>query len=153
MAEEARNTSSLLKQSINACWIGTFISIYQCFLHIDLSNYLSIYRIYRHSILFDLSFPFVTSIISIIIFNYHIHLSYPSIISIYLSIIVLSIIISCRALQSEGFHITYLPVKANGIIDLDEFRKELKPETVLVSIMGVNNEIGVIQPLKEIGKV
>jgi cysteine desulfurase len=44
-------------------------------------------------------------------------------------------------------------VKANGIIDLDEFKKELKPETVLVSIMGVNNEIGVIQPLKEIGKV
>jgi cysteine desulfurase len=44
-------------------------------------------------------------------------------------------------------------VKANGIIDLDEFKKKLKPETVLVSIMGVNNEIGVIQPLKEIGKV
>jgi len=60
---------------------------------------------------------------------------------------------SCRALQSEGFQITYLPVKANGIIDLDEFKKELKPETVLVSIMGVNNEIGVIQPLKEIGKL
>ena len=60
---------------------------------------------------------------------------------------------SCRALQNEGFEVTYLPVQSNGLIDLDLLKSELRPDTVLVSIMGVNNEIGVIQPLKEIGQV
>jgi len=60
---------------------------------------------------------------------------------------------SCRAMEAEGFKITYLPVKTNGIIDLDRLIQAITPETVLVSIMGVNNEIGVIQPLKEIGEV
>lgn len=60
---------------------------------------------------------------------------------------------SCRALQNEGFEVTYLPVQTNGIIDLEQLKEALRPDTVLVSIMGVNNEIGVIQPLKEIGKV
>jgi cysteine desulfurase len=60
---------------------------------------------------------------------------------------------SFRALQSEGFEVTYLPVQTNGLIDLDQLKAALRPETVLVSIMGVNNEIGVIQPLKEISKV
>lgn len=49
---------------------------------------------------------------------------------------------SCRALEGEGFKITYLPVKSNGIIDLKELEKSLTPETSLVSIMTVNNEIG-----------
>jgi cysteine desulfurase len=60
---------------------------------------------------------------------------------------------SFRALQSEGFEVTYLPVQTNGLIELDQLKAALRPETVLVSIMGVNNEIGVIQPLKEISKV
>lgn len=60
---------------------------------------------------------------------------------------------SCRSLSNEGFEITYLPVQSNGLIDLNELQATLRPTTLLVSIMGVNNEIGVIQPLKEIGKV
>lgn len=55
---------------------------------------------------------------------------------------------SCRALEQEGFEVTYLPVKPNGLIDLAELEAALRPETVVVSIMGVNNEIGVVQPLK-----
>ncbi len=53
----------------------------------------------------------------------------------------------------EGFQVTYLPVKSNGIIDLNEFEKAIRPDTGLVSIMYVNNEIGVIQPIEEIGKL
>ena len=60
---------------------------------------------------------------------------------------------SCRHLEQEGFKITYLPVKSNGIIDLDDLRNAITDQTVLVSIMAVNNEIGVIQPLAEIGKI
>lgn len=60
---------------------------------------------------------------------------------------------SCRHLEQEGFRVTYLPVKPNGLIDLDQLRQAITPETVLVSIMAVNNEIGVIQPLAEIGKI
>lgn len=60
---------------------------------------------------------------------------------------------SCRALEQEGFSVTYLKVQPNGIISLDDLRAAITPQTALVSIMGVNNEIGVIQPLKEISKV
>lgn len=60
---------------------------------------------------------------------------------------------SCRALESEGGEVTFLPVKPNGLIDLDELRAAIRPTTALVSIMGVNNEIGVVQPLKEIGAI
>ncbi|MCX7337863.1 MAG: IscS subfamily cysteine desulfurase [Alphaproteobacteria bacterium] len=60
---------------------------------------------------------------------------------------------SCRQLEQEGFRITYLPVKQNGIIDLDHLRDAVQDDTCLVSIMGGNNEIGVIQPLKEIGQI
>lgn len=60
---------------------------------------------------------------------------------------------SCRHLEREGFNITYLPVKPNGLIDLKEFEKAITESTILVSIMAVNNEIGVIQPIKEIGKI
>lgn len=59
---------------------------------------------------------------------------------------------SCRHLESEGFKVTYLPVQSNGLIDLGELDKAIGAETSLVSIMTVNNEIGVIQPVKEIGK-
>lgn len=60
---------------------------------------------------------------------------------------------SCRYLSNLGFEVTYLPVQKNGLISLDELRAALRPDTSLVSIMAVNNEIGVIQPLKEISQV
>nr|CAH7713068.1 unnamed protein product [Callosobruchus chinensis] len=58
---------------------------------------------------------------------------------------------SCRALEAEGFTITYLPVQQNGIISMEELDRAITPETSLVSIMTVNNEIGVKQPVAEIG--
>ncbi|KAL9974503.1 hypothetical protein ACROYT_G011544 [Oculina patagonica] len=58
---------------------------------------------------------------------------------------------SCRALEGEGFDVTYLPVMKNGLIDLQELEEAIRPDTSLVSIMTVNNEIGVTQPVKEIG--
>jgi len=60
---------------------------------------------------------------------------------------------SCRKLEQEGFEVTYLPVEKNGVISLDVLRSAIKDNTLLVSIMAVNNEIGVIQPLAEIGKI
>jgi cysteine desulfurase len=60
---------------------------------------------------------------------------------------------SCRHLQDEGFDVTYLPVQNNGLVDMAELEAAIRPETALVSIMAVNNEIGVIQPLEEIGKL
>ena len=60
---------------------------------------------------------------------------------------------SCRHLQDEGFEVTYLPVQTNGLIDMAELEAAMKPETCLVSIMTVNNEIGVVQPVEEIGKL
>ena len=60
---------------------------------------------------------------------------------------------TCRHLEQDAFKVTYLPVKPNGIIDLDELRNAVTEDTMLVSVMAVNNEIGVIQPLKEIGKI
>jgi len=60
---------------------------------------------------------------------------------------------TCRHLAQEGFNVTYLPVEKNGIIDLNRLKDALTDRTSLVSIMAVNNEIGVIQPLEEIGKI
>ncbi|XP_025076471.1 cysteine desulfurase, mitochondrial-like [Pomacea canaliculata] len=60
---------------------------------------------------------------------------------------------SCRALQAEGFDVTYLPVQKNGLVDVKDLEKVLRPDTSLVSIMLVNNEIGVRQPIEEIGKL
>lgn len=60
---------------------------------------------------------------------------------------------TCRALQQDGFDVTFLPVKENGLVDLDELRAAITDKTLIVSIMAVNNEIGVIQPLKEIGQI
>lgn len=60
---------------------------------------------------------------------------------------------SCRHLEAQGFEITYVPVKDSGIIDLDTLKRSIKDSTILVSVMAVNNEIGVIQPIKEIGKI
>ncbi|TRY59705.1 hypothetical protein DNTS_002504 [Danionella cerebrum] len=58
---------------------------------------------------------------------------------------------SCRVLEAEGFDVTYLPVKSNGLIDLKQLEETIRPDTCLVSVMTVNNEIGVKQPIKEIG--
>ncbi|KAG5274446.1 hypothetical protein AALO_G00136400 [Alosa alosa] len=60
---------------------------------------------------------------------------------------------SCRVLESEGFDVTYLPVKTNGLIDLQQLEESIRPDTSLVSIMTINNEIGVKQPIKEIGQL
>ncbi|KAK2582212.1 hypothetical protein KPH14_004564 [Odynerus spinipes] len=60
---------------------------------------------------------------------------------------------SCRALEAEGFNVTYLPVKPNGLIDIDQLEAAITPSTSLVSIMTVNNEIGVRQPVEEIGAI
>lgn len=60
---------------------------------------------------------------------------------------------SCRQLEREGFEITYLEPKEDGLIDLATFEAAIRPDTILVSVMHVNNEIGVIQPIAEIGKI
>ncbi len=58
-----------------------------------------------------------------------------------------------RELERQGFEATYLDVKDNGLIDLDVFKAALRPDTILVSVMFVNNEIGVVQPIAEIGEI
>lgn len=60
---------------------------------------------------------------------------------------------SCRHMQDEGFDITYLPVQANGLVDMKELEAAIRPDTMMVSIMTVNNEIGVVQPMEEIGQL
>ncbi|MBE9066918.1 IscS subfamily cysteine desulfurase [Leptolyngbya cf. ectocarpi LEGE 11479] len=57
----------------------------------------------------------------------------------------------CRYLESLGFEVTYLPVEADGLLSLATLERAMRPETILVSVMTANNEIGVLQPLKEIG--
>jgi cysteine desulfurase len=58
-----------------------------------------------------------------------------------------------RELEREGFEVTYLDVLENGLLDMDVFRKALRPDTILVSVMLVNNEIGVIQDIAQIGEI
>lgn len=60
---------------------------------------------------------------------------------------------SCRHLQQEGFDVTYLPVESDGLIGLEKMRAAIRPDTGLVSVMAVNNEIGVVQPMEEIGAI
>ena len=60
---------------------------------------------------------------------------------------------SCRLLSEKGFEVTYLQVNKDGLIDLKDLESKINEKTLLVSIMGVHNEIGVIQPLKEIGDI
>ncbi len=59
----------------------------------------------------------------------------------------------CAYLQSLGFEITYLPVKADGLIDLQELEQAIRSDTILVSVMAANNEIGVLQPIAKIGQI
>ena len=58
-----------------------------------------------------------------------------------------------RRLEKEGFEVTYLPVHENGMVRLDELEAAIRPDTCLVTIMFVNNEIGTVQPIREIGKL
>jgi cysteine desulfurase len=58
-----------------------------------------------------------------------------------------------RELERQGFEATYLDVKENGLIDMEVFKAALRPDTIVVSILYVNNEIGVIQPIEEIGEI
>jgi len=60
---------------------------------------------------------------------------------------------ACEFLESQGFEVTYLPVDQDGIVKLEELKKALRPETILVSIMFANNEIGTVQPIKEISSI
>ncbi len=58
-----------------------------------------------------------------------------------------------HALEREGFRVTFLPVGADGLIDLEQLAAAMTDQTILVSVMAVNNEIGVVQPLQRIGKL
>ncbi len=60
---------------------------------------------------------------------------------------------TCRELERQGFEVTYLDVQENGLLDLDVFKAALRPNTILASVMFVNNEIGVVQPIAEIGEI
>ncbi|HWH58194.1 MAG TPA: aminotransferase class V-fold PLP-dependent enzyme, partial [Terriglobales bacterium] len=60
---------------------------------------------------------------------------------------------TCMHLEKSGWRITRLPIAADGLIDLDQFKAALTPQTILVSVMAANNESGVIQPVEEIGAI
>mmetsp|Transcript_59196 Transcript_59196/g.120677 ORF Transcript_59196/g.120677 Transcript_59196/m.120677 type:complete len:434 (+) Transcript_59196:2-1303(+) len=64
------------------------------------------------------------------------------------------VLASCRRLEVEkGWEVTYLPVDKDGLVDLEELEKAIRPDTAMVSVMHVNNEIGTMQPLEEMGKI
>ena len=60
---------------------------------------------------------------------------------------------TCKQLEKEGFEVSYINVDANGIVDLKELEEAITPSTILISIMFANNEIGTIEPIKEIGQI
>ncbi len=60
---------------------------------------------------------------------------------------------TCQYLEQHGFEVTYLDVDENGVVKLDELRKAIRPTTILISVMFANNEIGVIEPIREIGAI
>ncbi len=60
---------------------------------------------------------------------------------------------SCRYLEKNGFHVTYLPVNQSGVISVEDLKKALKDETILVTVMYGNNEVGALQPISEIGSL
>lgn len=64
-----------------------------------------------------------------------------------------AILHTCEYLEKHGYEITYLDVDENGLISLDELEKAIRPDTILISIMFANNEIGTIEPIAEIGKI
>lgn len=64
-----------------------------------------------------------------------------------------AILHTCEYLEKKGFEVTYLDVDENGLVKLDELEKAIRPDTILISVMFANNEIGTIQPIAEIGKI
>lgn len=60
---------------------------------------------------------------------------------------------TCRELERQGFEVSYLDVRNDGLLDLEVFKAALRPDTIVASVMFVNNEIGVIQPISEIGEI
>ncbi len=60
---------------------------------------------------------------------------------------------TCRYLERRGYEVTYLPVKENGMVDLEALKQAVRPDTILISVMFANNEIGTIQPIEEIGRL
>ena len=60
---------------------------------------------------------------------------------------------TCQYLEKQGAKVTYLDVDENGLIDLEQLQKAITPETILITIMFANNEIGTIEPVKEIGMI
>jgi cysteine desulfurase len=64
-----------------------------------------------------------------------------------------AILDTCKRLEKEGLRVTYLAVQQNGLVDLDQLKDAITEKTILISIMHANNEIGVLQPVREIGKI
>lgn len=64
-----------------------------------------------------------------------------------------AILHTCEYLEKNGFEVTYLDVDENGVVKLDQLRKAIRPTTILISVMFANNEIGTIEPIKEIGEI
>jgi len=60
---------------------------------------------------------------------------------------------TCKRLEKHGYRVTYLPVQKDGLLDLDDLKRSMDDQTILVTIMAANNEIGVLQPVAEIGKL
>lgn len=60
---------------------------------------------------------------------------------------------TCRYLEQRGYEVTYLPVGENGMVDLEALRQAIRPDTILISVMFANNEIGTVQPIEEIGRL
>ena len=64
-----------------------------------------------------------------------------------------AILETCRYLQTQGFEVSYINVNEDGIIDLEELQRAIKPSTILITVMAANNEIGTIQPIEEIAQI
>src|SRR6058998_2075575 len=60
---------------------------------------------------------------------------------------------TCKRLEKYGYRVTYMPVQKDGLVDLDDHKRAIDDKTILVTIMAANNEIGVVQPIAEIGKL
>lgn len=64
-----------------------------------------------------------------------------------------AILETCKTLERQGFEVSYINVNENGIIDVEELRKSIKTNTILISVMTANNEVGTVQPIEEIAKI
>src|SRR5205814_2950477 len=60
---------------------------------------------------------------------------------------------TCKDLEKQGYEVTWLPVTRDGLINLEDLRNAIRPDTILITIMHANNEIGTVQPIAEIGKI